>query len=163
ALARTGLCFRTIGRCLDRPPARSGAAKRDSPSPPGRPVRRARPAEAPRRGAGASALAVVAVAVLIYVGNASTAPAAVTTVPPNITQNGHTRGDANAPVTIEEWADFQCPACGIFARQTEPQLLATYVAKGQVKIVFHHFAFLGAESNWAAEAAECAGEQGKFF
>jgi len=70
---------------------------------------------------------------------------------------------ANAPVTIEEWADFQCPACGQFARLTEPQLLSTYGAKGQVSIVFHHFAFLGQESSWAAEAAECAGEQGKFF
>lgn len=154
---------RTMPRQTTRAQRRREARQSES-------ARQAGPARSARRGAtprswivGASALAVVAVAVLIYVGNASTAPAAVTTVPPNITQNGHTRGDANAPVTIEEWADFQCPACGIFARQTEPQLLATYVAKGQVKIVFHHFAFLGAESNWAAEAAECAGEQGKFF
>jgi protein-disulfide isomerase len=111
---------------------------------------------------GASIFAVLAVVALVWAGTAaSNAPA--TTLPPTVTQSGHTRGQANAPVVIEEWADFQCPACGQFARQTEPQLLSTYVAKGQVAIVFHHMAFLGLESNWAAEAAECAGEQGKFF
>lgn len=109
-------------------------------------------------------LAVAAVAILIWASNqSSSTPPPVTTVPPGITQAGQTRGDASAPVTIEEWADFQCPACGLFARQTEPQLVSTYVAKGQVKIVFHSFAFLGMESNWASEAAMCAGEQGKFF
>ena len=112
---------------------------------------------------GASLLAVAAVAVLIWANNASSTTPPVTTVPPGITQNGQTRGDAAAPVTIDEWADFQCPACGLFSRQTEPQILSNYVAKGQVKIVFHNFAFLGMESNWAAEAALCAGDQGKFF
>jgi len=109
-----------------------------------------------------SAFAVLAVVALIWAGAAANG-APTTTLPPTIAQNGHTRGQANAPVTIEEWADFQCPACGQFARQTESQLLTTYVAKGQVAIVFHHMAFLGVESSWAAEAAECAGEQGKFF
>ena len=51
----------------------------------------------------------------------------------------------------------------VFARGAEQQLIATYVANGRVKIVYHHFAFLGQESNWAAEAAECAGESGKFW
>lgn len=112
--------------------------------------------------AGVSVLAVVGVLVLIWLGTVS-AQGPATTLPPAITQNGHARGPANAPVTIEEWADFQCPACGQFARIVAPQLLSTYVAKGQVQIVFHHMAFLGQESSWAAEAAECAGEQGKFF
>ncbi len=131
----------------------------------------ARPARGGGRGTGiprgwivgASALAIVAVAALIWASNASNSTPPVTTVPPGVTQTGHTRGEAAAPVTIEEWADFQCPACGIFARQTEQQLLTAYVAKGLVKIVYRHFAFLGLESNWAAEAADCAGEQGKFF
>lgn len=110
----------------------------------------------------ASVLAVAAVAAIIWAGNATTTGPS-TTVPPGITQNGHVRGQANAPVTIDEYADFQCPACGMFARTTEAQILSSYVAKGQVKIVFHNFAFLGQESNWASEAALCAGEQGKFF
>lgn len=110
----------------------------------------------------ASVLAVAAVAAVIWLGNASTA-APSGTVPPGIAQSGHVRGEASAPVTIDEWADFQCPACGLFARTSEIQLLSSYVANGQVKIVFHNFAFLGQESSWAAEAADCAGDQGRFF
>lgn len=110
----------------------------------------------------ASVIVVLAVGAAIWAGtNATNGPA--TTVPPGITQSGHVRGQASAPVTIDEYADFQCPACGQFARTTEAQILSSYVAKGQVKIVFHNFAFLGMESNWAAEAADCAGEQNKFF
>lgn len=109
-----------------------------------------------------SVIAVAAVIGFIWLGSVQNASPA-STVPPSITQNGHTRGLASAPVTIEEWADFQCPACGQFARLTEPQLLSGYIAKGQVNIVFHHFAFRGQESSWAAEASECASEQGKFF
>jgi protein-disulfide isomerase len=124
----------------------------------GHPARRFSPAQI----ASVSIVAVLAVVALIWIGNAASQPP-VTTQPAPITQSGHTRGQASAPVVIEEWADFQCPACGQFARSTEPALLANYVAKGQVAIVFHHMAFLGLESNWAAEAAECAGEQGKFF
>lgn len=128
-----------------------------------RPARRARGGISRSWLIGASAIAVVAIAVVIYVqGNASSAGPS-TTVPPGITQSGHVRGQADAPVTIDEWADFQCPACGMFARLTEPQLLTNYVATGKVKIVFHNFAFLGNESGWAAEAADCAGEQNKFF
>lgn len=110
----------------------------------------------------ASVAALIAVAAFVWVNN-STGAAPASTVPPGITQNGHVRGQADAPVTIDEWADFQCPACGLFARSTEPQILSNYVASGKVKIVFHSFAFLGLESNWAAEAADCAGEQNKFF
>jgi protein-disulfide isomerase len=111
---------------------------------------------------GVAVIAVAAVVGIVWLGSIQSAPPA-STLPPTITQSGHVRGVASAPVMIEEWADFQCPACGQFARLTEPQLLSTYVAKGQVDLVFHHFAFLGQESNWAAEAAECASEQGKFF
>jgi protein-disulfide isomerase len=118
--------------------------------------------------AATSLVAVLAVIALVWLGSLTTQPPATAlptaTAPPTaIGQSGHARGQADAPVTIEEWGDFQCPACGEFARLTEPQLLATYIAKGQVAIVFHHMAFLGQESSWAAEAAECAGELGKFF
>ena len=107
-------------------------------------------------------VAVLAVAAFVYVGN-SGLRTPVATVPPGVVQNGQVLGQANAPVTIDEWADFQCPACGMYVRNTEPQIRSTYVANGQVKIVFHDFAFLGSESNWAAEAALCASDQGKFW
>ena len=72
-------------------------------------------------------------------------------------------GEANAPVTIEEWADLQCPACRAFALGTEPQLRTAYIATGKVQFVFHHMAFIGPESIWAGEAVECAGEQNRFW
>jgi protein-disulfide isomerase len=72
-------------------------------------------------------------------------------------------GAMDAPVTVTVWADFQCPACGMFAREIEPLLVDTYVLDGRVRLVFWHFAFLGDESIQAATAAECAGEQGRFW
>ena len=113
---------------------------------------------------GASVVALLAVAALIYFGSSqSGAPAASASARPPVAQSGQVRGIATAPVTIDEWADFQCPACGLFARGTEPQLLSTYITKGQVKLVFHNFAFLGQESLAAANAAQCAGAEGKFW
>ncbi len=45
----------------------------------------------------------------------------------------------------------------------ERQLEDKYVKTGKMKLVYRYMAFLGEESQWAAEAAECAGEQGKFW
>lgn len=72
-------------------------------------------------------------------------------------------GDPGAPVTVVEFADFQCPFCGKFFQETEAKIIDNYVKKGKVKFVYKHLAFLGQESTWAAEASECAGEQGKFW
>lgn len=80
-----------------------------------------------------------------------------------VSGDGRTVGPADAPVTIEEWADYQCPACGTFARKTQRELLETYVAAGRVRFVYRNFAFLGNESRWAAEAAECAADEGRFW
>ncbi len=76
---------------------------------------------------------------------------------------GHSLGEASAPVTVEEYADFQCPACGAFARGTLQDIKEKYVKTGQVKLILHHFAFIGDESTRAAEASECANDQGKFW
>lgn len=72
-------------------------------------------------------------------------------------------GDPNAPVTIIEYSDFQCPFCGRFYSQTEPLIKENYVQTGKVKFVYRHFAFLGPESKAAANAVECAKEQGSFW
>lgn len=72
-------------------------------------------------------------------------------------------GNPEAPVTIVEFSDFQCPFCGRFFKTTEPQIIEKYVKTGKVKFVYRDFAFLGEESQWAAEAAECANAQGKFW
>ena len=75
----------------------------------------------------------------------------------------HFKGDPNAPVTIIEFADFQCPFCGRFFAQTEPQINEQYIQSGKVRLGYFNFAFLGQESTWAAEAAECASDQDKFW
>lgn len=73
-------------------------------------------------------------------------------------------GDPNAPIKIEEYSDFQCPFCRIFFENTEEALLENYVANGTVYFVYHSFGeFIGPESAAAAEAAYCAGDQGKFW
>lgn len=72
-------------------------------------------------------------------------------------------GNPAAKVTIVEYADFQCPFCGRFYGSTLAQLKDKYIKTGQAKLVYRDFAFLGAESVTAAEAARCAGEQDKFW
>lgn len=70
--------------------------------------------------------------------------------------DGRSVGAADAPITIDMWEDFQCPACGLFSRKTEPRLLQDYVAKGTVRLVYRDMAFLGQESIDAAVAARAA-------
>jgi protein-disulfide isomerase len=75
----------------------------------------------------------------------------------------HFEGDPDAPITLIEFSDFQCPFCGRFAEDAGRQIREQYVSSGEVRIGHVHFAFLGPESLWAAEATECAAEQGKFW
>ena len=65
-------------------------------------------------------------------------------------------GDKNAPVTIVEFSDYECPFCGRFFLQTYPQIKKEYIDTGKVKLVFRDFP-LGFHQNAqiAAEAAEC--------
>ncbi|HTY39793.1 MAG TPA: DsbA family protein [Candidatus Paceibacterota bacterium] len=72
-------------------------------------------------------------------------------------------GDPKAPVTVIEYADYQCPFCGRFFTQVTNPLRDDYIKSGKVKMVFRDFAFLGPESTAAAEAAECAKDQGKYW
>lgn len=73
-------------------------------------------------------------------------------------------GDPNAPVKLIEYSDFQCPYCLKFLTDTEQQIIDTYVTTGKVYLEYHSFgSFIGAESGRAAEAAYCAGDQGKFW
>jgi protein-disulfide isomerase len=72
-------------------------------------------------------------------------------------------GDVDAPVMMIEWADFQCPFCGSFARDTKPELLDRYVEEGVLRIEWRDFAILGEESQTAALGARAAAEQGAFW
>ena len=82
---------------------------------------------------------------------------------PQVSSSDFVLGDQNAPVTIIEYGDFQCPFCGKFFKETELVLREKYIKTGKVKFIYRDFAFLGQESLWAASAARCAGEQGKFW
>lgn len=73
------------------------------------------------------------------------------------------RGTVNAPVTIIEYGDFQCPSCGAFARNTEAEIIRRYIDTGKARLVWKNFAWIGDESKRAAQAAACAGDQGKFW
>ncbi|MFH0956236.1 MAG: thioredoxin domain-containing protein [Candidatus Aenigmatarchaeota archaeon] len=73
-------------------------------------------------------------------------------------------GQASAKVTIIEFSDFQCPYCSRFVLQTFPQIKTNYIDTGKAKLIFRDFP-LGFHANAAkaAEAAECAGDQGKYY
>ncbi|MEM4254743.1 MAG: DsbA family protein [Candidatus Norongarragalinales archaeon] len=75
------------------------------------------------------------------------------------------KGDENAPVTIIEYSDLQCPFCRRFYVDTYKQLLKDYVDKGTVKIYFKHFPLtqIHPAAQKSAEAVECARDQGKFW
>lgn len=60
-------------------------------------------------------------------------------------------GNANAPVTIAFWSDYQCPFCKQFETTTLPQIIQNYVDTGKVKVVFMDFSFLGNDSTTGAE------------
>jgi len=73
----------------------------------------------------------------------------------------HIRGNPEAPVTLEEYGDFQCPPCGSFAAFTE-ELLKEYDSR--LRIVFRHFPLAPHEhAREASLAAEAAGLQGHFW
>jgi protein-disulfide isomerase len=90
------------------------------------------------------------------------AAAAAPTAPKDSVATGaHVRGPKSAPVTIEEFGDFQCPPCGImapFLKKTEEEYGA------RLRLVFHHFPLaMHAHAREAALAAEAAEMQGRFW
>ncbi|MDP2660784.1 MAG: DsbA family protein, partial [Dehalococcoidia bacterium] len=66
-------------------------------------------------------------------------------------------------VTVIEYSDFQCPYCAQFALRTFPSVDQNYVETGKVIWSFRNMARIGDESKQAAQAAECAGDQAKFW
>jgi protein-disulfide isomerase len=78
---------------------------------------------------------------------------------------GVTKGDADAPVTIVEFGDYQCPACGQFARDFKPGVELALVETGRAKFVFYDFPLVDAHPSafLAARAARCAEDQGRFW
>ncbi len=117
--------------------------------------------------AGAIILAGVLVAgAVLLKGSASLPnggiPVATNTLAP-LNAEDRTLGNPNAKVAIVLYEDFQCPFCDKFFKESEKNIIDTYVKDGTVLFVYRDFAFLGPESVRAAEAARCAEDQGKFW
>ena len=74
-------------------------------------------------------------------------------------------GRPDAPVTLVEFSDYQCPFCQRFFLATLPALKKDYIDTGKVRYVFRDFPLdqIHPQARKAAEAAHCAGEQGKYW
>ncbi len=88
--------------------------------------------------------------------------------PPNAEPFGTAWGPPDAPIKVEEYLDYQCPACGRYGRDIEPAVIAAFAPTGKVRYEVKFLPFIedrvnGRESRDAAQAALCAAEQDKFW
>jgi len=99
------------------------------------------------------------------IGNVQQAPSQPSQPLKISSDNDPIRGDPNAPITIIEFSDFQCPFCARFHVQTLPLLLEEYIDTGKVNLVYRDFPIQSIHPNAmpAAVAAECANEQGNYW
>ncbi len=78
------------------------------------------------------------------------------------TKDDPTQGPKGAPVTIVEFSDYQCPYCQLWHEQVLPRLLEEYA--GKIRFQYRDFPLPGhTESQPAAEAANCAGDQDVYW
>ena len=89
-------------------------------------------------------------------------PTAVPSAGAALPSEGNRLGLADAKVTVDYWADYQCPFCAKFAREVIP-LLESRIADGTVALVHRDYAFIGEESVDAAIAVRCATPEGKYW
>jgi len=122
--------------------------------------------------AGLIAVVVVVAAILILVssGDSSNSSTPAANAPLNglketkamldgIPQNGNALGKKTAPVTMIEYADYQCPFCRDYALNTMPILINDYVRTGKLRMEFMPLTFIGPDSETAARAGAAAGQQ----
>jgi hypothetical protein len=76
---------------------------------------------------------------------------------------GYEAGDPDAPITLMDFSDYQCPACQQFALQTKPVVFRDYVEEGLVRFVYHDYLVGFPHSFLAARAARCAGDLGDYW
>ena len=72
-------------------------------------------------------------------------------------------GNANAPVTLVEFGDYQCHFCNVFFHSTEGDILKNYVETGKVRMIFKDYNIIGPDSINASHGAHCANDQGMFW
>ena len=80
-----------------------------------------------------------------------------------IPQSGTALGRPDAPVTLVEFADVQCPYCATWANTSLPVIVRDYVRPGKVRIVFGGMAFVGPDSDRGLRFALAAGRQDKLW
>lgn len=121
------------------------------------------------------AIAVIGVGAILYFmknpagsGGSAQANAQYDALKTNLAKAGPPKpyiiGNASAPVTIEEFADFECPSCGRYATITEPDVRKRLVETGQALYKYYDFPLpMHKNTQAASNAAACADEQGKFW
>ncbi|HET9344407.1 MAG TPA: thioredoxin domain-containing protein [Candidatus Limnocylindrales bacterium] len=139
-----------------------------------RELRRRRPVSTGRRWLSLPAISAYALAggsllIVLAVINGRPAPPPLPAAPPvagsfsGLPTDGFALGRADAPVTIDLYEDFQCPACRRWGEVVFPALAANELADGAARLVFHDFAFIGPESFDAARAGHAAAKQDRFW
>ncbi len=119
--------------------------------------------------------ALLVVFFAVYPNIQATQSVVVPTPYPRPMADRNAMGDPNAPITIVEYSDYQCPYCRRFSEQTEPQLMETYIKTGKVYFIYRSMGnflsdniarargTINSESRDSAMAAYCAADQGKFW
>jgi protein-disulfide isomerase len=137
-------------------------------------ARTARATRVKRLAIGLGVLAVAAVVVILVLGGSDDgdggggdgAVAGVTEsreMLDGIPQSGSTLGDPDAPVTLTEFADLQCPFCRDYALNVLPQVIQDYVRPGDLKLDLQLLRFIGPDSDRGARAAVAASRQDKMW
>ena len=116
------------------------------------------------------AAALLVVVVVILLGMPEKVAGDFKTVEPKAwpSANGKSLGPENATVVVTEFADYQCPYCKLFHDDVAERIIADYVETGKIRYEYRHFIVIdgnvgGNESRRAAQASECAVEQGRFW
>jgi protein-disulfide isomerase len=114
------------------------------------------------------AVVLVAVAVLVSSGGDSGTPSAsrgteAAALFDGIPERNGVLGDPDAPLTLTEYVDLQCPVCAAASARTLPTLVNDYVRTGKVKLEVRTLSFLGPDSDRAARVAAAAERQGRLW
>jgi protein-disulfide isomerase len=114
---------------------------------------------------GVSAGIVLLVVLFVALGNRPSARAIDVPDLPSNWLDRNAMGSPDAPVTVQAWEDFLCPACRQWNSVIEPQLVEQYVKTGIVRLEFRQFPLTGHQpgSGMAAMASLCAADQGAFW
>jgi protein-disulfide isomerase len=106
------------------------------------------------------AVLAVALLVILNINRSPTGRVSDLAYATGVTPEGEPyKGSPDAPLELVEYSDFLCSHCSNFAG-TLSSLSPDYIESGKVRVVFRNFAFLAPESTQAAQAAECALDQG---